>query len=153
MPPTTIRTEPALDSFTALSDHQSQTPSSFYGAKPILHYHCTSAHALIPTSQKNNLPIFSSADGASNGETNGDSHATSMEKVNIFVSSEYVCHPKLRTILTFQESYHLEPKHLHGCLDPIPLHLSPRDPTPALTNIHRRSSRSLHAPRTRAGRR
>jgi len=32
MLPTTIREAPALDSFTSLADHQSQTPTSFYDA-------------------------------------------------------------------------------------------------------------------------
>jgi nucleotide-sensitive chloride channel 1A len=92
MPLTTIHTEPSLDSFTPLTEHQAQTPASFYGAKPILHYHCTGAHAIIPAAHRNDLPIFSSESttSAANGSAgaNGDVPATVVERVNIFVTSE-----------------------------------------------------------------
>ncbi len=61
MPPTTIRSAPSLDSFTSLEDHQSQTPTSFYGAKPVLHHHIFGASVLVASDQKSKLPIFDSA--------------------------------------------------------------------------------------------
>lgn len=96
MPPTTIRTAPALDSYTTLADHQSQTPTSFFGAKPVLHFHTTSARALIPKDQASRLPIFGSSDGAaqdteSSNNESGDEAATGgleEEIVDVFVSSE-----------------------------------------------------------------
>lgn len=95
MPPTTIRTPPALDSFTSLADHQSQTPTSFFGAKPVLHFHTTAARARIPSDQISKLPIFGPADGEAQDEAgnNGDEAADEgfqMETVDVFVSSEYV---------------------------------------------------------------
>jgi nucleotide-sensitive chloride channel 1A len=74
MPPTTIRSAPALDSFTSLENHQSQTPASFYGAKPVLHHHIVGAGVLITNDQRSKLPVFHSAnavihDGATSSES------------------------------------------------------------------------------------
>lgn len=85
MPPTTISSAPPLDSFTPLADHQSQTPSSFYGAKPVLHYHAVGARALSPGDQISRLPFFM---GQVDGEAaSGDGEAA---VVDAFISSEYV---------------------------------------------------------------
>ncbi len=60
MPPTTLREAPALESFTSLAEHQSQTPTSFYSAKPVLHYHAVGARAIVSRDQVSKLPIFAS---------------------------------------------------------------------------------------------
>lgn len=84
MPPTTLREAPALGSFTPLAEHQSQTPSTFFSTKPILHFHSTAVRVLVPRSQVTNLPIFSpggtSAEGAENESV--------VEVVEAFVTSE-----------------------------------------------------------------
>lgn len=96
MPPTTIHSAPAIDSFTALADHQSQTPTSFYGAKPVLHYHGVGVRALISHGQVSKLPIFTSSSdqqSASTGVEAGEGSpeaASKIEIVDAFVSSEYV---------------------------------------------------------------
>lgn len=36
-------TEPKLEDFTPLSEHQEQTPTAFFGAKPVLHLHSPNA--------------------------------------------------------------------------------------------------------------
>ena len=96
MPPTTIHSVPTLDSFTALADHQSQTPTSFYGAKPVLHYHGLDVRALISQSQVSKLPIFTSSSDQQSISSNveageGSPEAPSkVEIVDAFVSSEYV---------------------------------------------------------------
>ncbi|PMD12892.1 hypothetical protein NA56DRAFT_586495 [Hyaloscypha hepaticicola] len=82
MPPTTIHSAPALDSFTTLADHQSQTPTSFYGAKPVLHYHGIGVRALISQDQVSKLPIFTSSREGS------PEAASKIEIVDAFVSSE-----------------------------------------------------------------
>lgn len=91
MSPTTIHSPPALDSFTTLAEHQSQTPTSFYGAKPVLHYHGTGVRALISQDQVSKLPIFSSSDAQQQEtEEGGEAAATpKVESVDAFVSSEY----------------------------------------------------------------
>jgi chloride channel, nucleotide-sensitive, 1A len=96
MPPTTIHTSPALDSFTSLTDHQSQTPTSFFETKPVLHFHALGARALIPRDKASKLAIFgvvnaSSTNGTTGTETSNDiteNQALIVEVVDIFVSSE-----------------------------------------------------------------
>jgi chloride channel, nucleotide-sensitive, 1A len=101
MPPTTIRSAPALDSFTSLEDHQSQTPATFYGTKPVLHYHIIGAGVLITEGQMLKLPVFRSANAAGNGGATGAESSTAGEGtlvqdgshmgnivVDVFVSSE-----------------------------------------------------------------
>jgi hypothetical protein len=102
MPPTTIRSAPALDSFTSLEDHQSQTPASFYGAKPVLHHHIVRAGVLIINDQRSKLPVFHSAnavihEGATSLESpRADERAPVHDRypytgdvvVDIYVSSE-----------------------------------------------------------------
>jgi chloride channel, nucleotide-sensitive, 1A len=58
MPPTTIHTPPDLDAFIPLAEHQSQTPESFYGARPVLHYHAVGLRAVASSSNASKLPIF-----------------------------------------------------------------------------------------------
>jgi hypothetical protein len=102
MPPTTIRSAPALDSFTSLEDHQSQTPASFYGTKPVLHHHIAGAGVLITRDQMLKLPVFHSANttvhgGATGAESSTASDGTLVQDgypymgdvvVDVFVSSE-----------------------------------------------------------------
>ena len=96
MPPTTIHSAPALDSFTTLADHQSQTPTSFYGAKPVLHYHGIGVRALISQDQVSKLPIFTSSSDQQSASTSVEAGegspeaASKIEIVDAFVSSEYV---------------------------------------------------------------
>jgi hypothetical protein len=71
MPPTTIRSAPSLDSFTSLEDHQSQTPASFYGSKPVLYHHIVGAGILIPSIQRSKLPIFYSVETVIDEGTTG----------------------------------------------------------------------------------
>jgi len=85
MPPTTIREPPPLDSFTSLAEHQSQTPTTFFGAKPVLHHHIPSGRALIQRDQTSTLPIFTAHDGPA--QVDGSDHR--VETVDVFVSSEY----------------------------------------------------------------
>jgi nucleotide-sensitive chloride channel 1A len=93
MLPTTIHEAPALDSFTTLADHQSQTPTTFYNAKPVLHYHAVSARALVSRDHVSKLPVFKQAEQAESGETEvvrpeqTDSEMTA-EVVDAFINSE-----------------------------------------------------------------
>ena len=102
MPPTTIRSAPALDSFTLLEDHQSQTPASFYGTKPVLHHHIAGAGVLITRDQMSKLPLFYSENAAIHGGATGAQSSATDEGaavqdgypymgdvvVDVFVSSE-----------------------------------------------------------------
>jgi hypothetical protein len=98
MPPNTIRSAPALDSFTSLEDHQSQTPASFYGAKPVLHYHIVGAGVLITSDQMSKLPVFHSANITGHGGATGTTGEGALVQdgyphignvvVDVFASSE-----------------------------------------------------------------
>lgn len=94
LPPTTIRSPPSLDDYIPLAEHQSRTPSTFYGGKPVLHYHTTGAKAVLPASQRGSgLPFFP-ADSSTQAAPNGGSEAREEElveqTVDLFVNSEYV---------------------------------------------------------------
>jgi len=39
MPLESVSQTPRVEDFTALSEHQSQTPTTFFGARPVLHQH------------------------------------------------------------------------------------------------------------------
>ncbi|ERT01762.1 hypothetical protein HMPREF1624_00056 [Sporothrix schenckii ATCC 58251] len=54
--PTTLRSPPALDSYTPLADHESRTPASFYEGPPVLHYHTTGARAYVSRENRDKLP-------------------------------------------------------------------------------------------------
>jgi len=94
----TIRSPPALEDYTPLEEHQSQTPETFHGGKPVLHYHASGAKAWIPKSQRGKLPFFpadlSTEPTAPEGIALGDSLTEFVEqKVDLFVNSQ--CDPPL----------------------------------------------------------
>jgi nucleotide-sensitive chloride channel 1A len=97
MPPTTIHTAPDLESFTALAEHQSQTPATFYNAKPVLHYHATGARALASQDQLSSLPIFSlPADDQSLPDA--ENKGVVVERVDVYISSESVFRTRQQAI-------------------------------------------------------
>lgn len=93
MPLSTIRTPPSLEDYIPLAEHQSKTPETFYGGKPVLHHHVEGAKAWIPASQAASLPIFprDSTTAPTEPESQGlteDSEEMREQKVDIFVTSE-----------------------------------------------------------------
>ena len=42
---------PTVDSFTPLSEHQSQTPGTFFGGKPVLHCHSPTTNLVVSLAQ------------------------------------------------------------------------------------------------------
>lgn len=87
MLPTTIHEAPALESFTSLADHQSQTPSTFYNSKPVLHYHTVKADAIVSQEHVSKLPVFKAQEAETEEGTAGGGTATGA--MDIFVTSEY----------------------------------------------------------------
>ncbi|KAK3374116.1 regulator of volume decrease after cellular swelling-domain-containing protein [Lasiosphaeria ovina] len=92
MLPSIIHSSPSLGDFKTLSEHLEQTPETFYGGKPVLHYHATGAKAWIPRSQLGHLPFFpadfSSTPTAPESSTlDESSEGTVEQKVDIFVDS------------------------------------------------------------------
>ncbi|KAM0434045.1 hypothetical protein ACHAPT_003989 [Fusarium lateritium] len=87
---TTIRTRPSLDDYTPLEEYQSQTPQSFVGGKPILHYHVEGANAQIPKEKCSSLALFP-ADSSKKPEgeiVNADPEKLVEQTVDVFVNSE-----------------------------------------------------------------
>jgi chloride channel, nucleotide-sensitive, 1A len=96
MLPTAIKEAPALDSFTSLADHQSQTPSTFYNAKPVLHYHAVGARAHAARDHASKLRVFNQSEQAESGATEAVQQEGRPEGgmitavVDAFITSEYV---------------------------------------------------------------
>lgn len=74
---------PSLDSFTSLAEHQSQTPSSFYSAKPVLYYHEIDAKALLSKDNNAELPLFESSEHLEMVVS-----VASFEAIEVFVNSD-----------------------------------------------------------------
>ena len=91
-----IHEAPLETSFTPLSEHQSQTPESFYSGPPVLYYHSPSAQLVILESELTNSPALSRlADTSStNGVTvNGEGEEEHeqekvIEGIDVWVTSE-----------------------------------------------------------------
>jgi nucleotide-sensitive chloride channel 1A len=93
MIPSTLRSPPSLDEYTPISVHQEQTPETFFGGKPILHYHGTLVKAWLPKSQLGSLPFFpndlvSAPTGPEGAELNGSIDENVEQKVDLFVNSQ-----------------------------------------------------------------
>ncbi len=88
MPLTTIHASPPLDSFTTLAEHQSHTPATFYGAKPVLHYHAIGIRALTVADQASKLPIFATPTPSTTSTEASGENGACIEEVNAFINSE-----------------------------------------------------------------
>jgi chloride channel, nucleotide-sensitive, 1A len=88
-----IRDAPGTSQFVSLSEHQSQTPASFYSGPPVLHYYSPSAKLVILDSELHSSPVFSKlADTTPTDETltNGDApHEVVIAGVDVFITSEW----------------------------------------------------------------
>jgi len=94
---------PTPSSFTPLSLHQSQTPSSFYSSTPVLYHHSPGAKLIILEYEDlSSSPLVKLADPTSTNPapptatTNGDGPHDDIppeivvEGVDVWVTSEYV---------------------------------------------------------------
>ena len=79
-----LATAPKSDDFTPLQEHQQQTPSSFYGAKPVLYAQYNGLTLSAPASQLQQDVAFSKF----SSESEGGEDAL-VKDVAIWVSSEY----------------------------------------------------------------
>jgi nucleotide-sensitive chloride channel 1A len=73
---------PKADDFTPLSEHQSQTPASFFGAKPVLHAHYEGMTLVTAADQLKQDVAFSNFSSKREGEED------LVEGVEVWVSSE-----------------------------------------------------------------
>ncbi|RTE83760.1 hypothetical protein BHE90_001713 [Fusarium euwallaceae] len=90
MPIETIRTKPSLGDFIPLEEYQTQTPQSFVGGKPVLHYHVEGAKAQIPKANCGTLALFPADQKTEGDAVNGDSEKSVEQTVDVFVNSQNV---------------------------------------------------------------
>lgn len=96
MPPTeltTLPTHPSASDFIPLSDHQAQTPTTFFGGKPVLHAEFSGCDLLIRTrdAEREEFVGFNTGSGGvESGEEEGDGVGGMrvVSGVNGFVTSE-----------------------------------------------------------------
>jgi nucleotide-sensitive chloride channel 1A len=97
-----IRETPTADSYTLISAHQSQTPESFFGGTPVLHFRNDSAKVLVARGQLSTLPIFTTQEDAhapDGDPVNGDGYHDAQQVVpdiDVWVTSQYV-HERLKS--------------------------------------------------------
>ena len=93
-----IHDAPEATSYVPVSEHQSQTPASFYSGPPVLYYQCSSAHLVILDSELKLSPALSKlsdnqvigAEAATNGDSgNHQDEEVVISSVEIWVTSEY----------------------------------------------------------------
>ncbi|KAL2117930.1 hypothetical protein VTJ04DRAFT_7590 [Mycothermus thermophilus] len=88
----TVRRPFNVADYTPVSEHQEQTPESFFDGKPVLFYHATGAKAWLPKSQLGKLPFFpadltSEPSAPENSTLTDQSEDLVEQKVDIFVNS------------------------------------------------------------------
>ncbi|KAB5531273.1 benzoylformate decarboxylase [Coniochaeta sp. 2T2.1] len=89
MPPTIIRSPPSVSDYVPLSDYQSQTPETFHGGKPVLHYHATGVLARVYRSQCDSLAFFANPSPLSFPEPSVDNPDEKCEQVvDLYINSE-----------------------------------------------------------------
>jgi nucleotide-sensitive chloride channel 1A len=76
---------PTVESFTSLSEHQSQTPGTFFGGPSVLHYHSPGAKLVIAKSQYDQLNALHDLQDTSSGQ-NGSSPNGASAAENVIIS-------------------------------------------------------------------
>lgn len=84
-----IDAAPAMADFALLSEHQEQTPTTFFGGKPVLHLHATSNTIKIPSDQFAAQPDLQRLAG-STPPAAADDGSTHIPGVDVWVSSRFV---------------------------------------------------------------
>ena len=147
-----IHDAPLLSSFTPLSEHQSQTPTSFYTGKPVLYHHCPNAKLLISERELHSSPALSklsleAPNGTSAGEDGAEqAREVAIEELAIWVTSEYAYQRKrfVPQLILLKELPALLPIKEYWRLNSIPFNLPPRNPNaPIPQRLHNHNSRPL----------
>lgn len=80
-----ISTSPAAQDFTPLSEHQEQTPGSFFAAKPVLHHYCSGATVELSEEDAATHPDFASLSSDSSSE-----HNNRAALIEVWVTSKFL---------------------------------------------------------------
>lgn len=77
---------PKLDDFTPLSEHQEQTPGTFFGGRPVIHLHCADSQLRIAKADLSAQGDFAALwDGTASAS--GDSETAELPSIDIWVDS------------------------------------------------------------------
>lgn len=68
MPLELVTEAPKTEDFTPLSEHQSQTPTTFFGARPVLHYHAPEAQLIVRRTEYDQQEVLRQIHTASDSE-------------------------------------------------------------------------------------
>lgn len=77
---------PAEDEFTPLQEHQEQTPSTFFGAKPVLYSHYAGLTISASKEKLQSHSVFAHFNTESEGTEEGD---VLVKDVEVWVNSRY----------------------------------------------------------------
>jgi len=80
-----LSTSPKSADFTPLQEHQEQTPSTFFGAKPVLYAKQDSLTLSVLESKLRQDPVFSKF----HSERDGEGQDALIKGVEVWVNSEY----------------------------------------------------------------
>ncbi|KAF2191813.1 hypothetical protein K469DRAFT_555597 [Zopfia rhizophila CBS 207.26] len=89
-----LNTAPVLTDFTPLEEHQTQTPSTFYGGKPVLYANFSGLTLAVPRTKLQNNPeiakfsVVSSSDGTTTDGPVEEPEEALIKDVEIWVNSE-----------------------------------------------------------------
>lgn len=84
----TTNTSPQVGDFTLLSEHQEQTPGTFFGGKPVLHLHSPGAQIrILPEDLEAQPALASLKDGNPSPDSDGQ---LLLEHVDVWVTSNYL---------------------------------------------------------------
>lgn len=78
-----LNAAPQASDFTPLQEHQEQTPSTFFGAKPVVYANYSGVTLSAPASQLQDDPVFARFSTTTEGDD------TLVKDVDIWVTSEY----------------------------------------------------------------
>jgi len=82
---------PALEDFALLSEHQQQTPSSFFGGKPVLHLRCPSAKVKISSEDLAGQSAIAQlrSETSRNGGVAESAEQVTIDNLDVWVTSRY----------------------------------------------------------------
>lgn len=82
----TVQASPRSEDFTSLSQHQAQTPGTFFGGKAVLHLQSPGATIKISVDELETQPAFASLkDGGISADAEG---YVSIANVDVWVTSQ-----------------------------------------------------------------
>jgi chloride channel, nucleotide-sensitive, 1A len=82
-------TVPREEDFMPLSDHQEQTPGTFFGGKPVLHLRCTGSRLLIAEPELQGQPDFAAL-GTPSPSSTGSGADVEIGGIDVWVTSRYL---------------------------------------------------------------